>query len=286
MTSPPAGTDAPDSLGTAPLKFKAQLTSLAPARIVPRMRQDLRLLGSAGAIVALSGAGWLLLAWMALDMGHPLVQLTMPGTSEWSAMNVAAMFLMWAVMMAAMMLPSALPTVLTFVRLNVQQGEAGRASVFVAADLLVWTAFSAMATALQWLLQDLDWVDPMIVSTSVPLSASLLVIAGVYQFSPLKRMCLAQCRTPMAFLVAEWRPRAGGAFAMGLRHGLLCAGCCWALMVLLFVGGVMNIAWIAALSLAVAMEKMVPRGDLVANVLGALLIAAGTAKLAMMLAGG
>src|SRR3954453_5459220 len=115
MTSPPAGSVASGSLGTAPLKFKAQLTSLAPARIVHCMRQDLRLLGSAGAIVALSGAGWLLLAGMALDLGDALGQLTMPGTFEWAAMNVAGMFLVWAVMMAAMMLPSALPTVLTFV---------------------------------------------------------------------------------------------------------------------------------------------------------------------------
>jgi predicted metal-binding membrane protein len=249
------------------------------------MHQDLRLSVSAGGMVALSAAAWLLLAWMALDMGHPLVQLTMPGNSDWSAMNAATMLVMWAVMMAAMMLPSALPTVLTFVRLNVQRGEGGRAGAFVAAYLLVWTAFSASATAFQWLLQDLDWVDPMIVSTSVPLTACLLVIAGIYQFSPLKRMCLAQCRAPMAFLVAEWRPGAGGAFAMGLRHGLLCAGCCWALMVLLFVGGVMNIAWVAALSVAVAIEKLAPRGEQVARVLGALLIAAGVFKLGMMLAG-
>jgi predicted metal-binding membrane protein len=152
--------------------------------------------------------------------------------------------------------------------------------MFVAAYLLVWTLFSAGATALQWALQALDWVDPMIVSTSKPLSVLLLAIAGIYQFSPLKRMCLSRCRTPMAFLVMDWRPGARGAFATGLRHGLLCAGCCWALMVLLFVGGAMNLGWVAALSVAVAIEKLAPHGERIATVLGFALLAAGAAKLA------
>ena len=125
----------------------------------------------------------------------------------------------------------------------------------------------------------MDWVDPMIVSTSALLTALLLVIAGLYQFSPLKKVCLSQCRTPLGFLIGEWRAGAKGAFVMGVRHGLFCVGCCWALMALLFVGGVMNLAWIAALSVAVAIEKLAPRGERLAAALGLALIAAGLVKL-------
>jgi predicted metal-binding membrane protein len=120
----------------------------------------------------------------------------------------------------------------------------------------VWTTFGGLATILQWALQELDWIDPMIASSSMALNVTLLLIAGAYQFSPLKRMCLARCRSPITFLLSEWRPRSGGAFAMGLRHGTSCTGCCWALMLLAFVGGVMNIAWIAAISFAVGIEKL------------------------------
>jgi len=237
-----------------------------------------------GLLLAAVLAAWALLAWLAFDMGHPLAQLTMPGWSHWSALNVAAIFAMWAVMMAAMMLPAALPTIAMFTRLHQARGESGRAHAFIAAYLLVWTAFAAAATALQWLLQWADWVDTMIASSSAALDAVLLLIAGAWQFSPLKRLCLAKCRTPVMFLLGAWRPGVAGAFAMGLRHGLLCAGCCWALMLLLFVGGAMNLAWVGALSLAVALEKLAPQGERIAAVLGALLLAAGGLRLAVVLA--
>ncbi|WP_255428099.1 DUF2182 domain-containing protein [Ramlibacter cellulosilyticus] len=238
-----------------------------------------RPLATTGLAVAVALAAWALLAWMALDMGHPLVQLTMPGAPDWSPANVAAIFAMWSVMMAAMMLPSALPMLLAFARMEEQPGQAGRARAFEAAYLAVWVGFSALATGLQWVLQWMDWVDPMIVSTSKELNAGLLLIAGAYQFSPLKRVCLARCRTPAAFLVGEWRPHVRGAWVMGLRHGAMCVGCCWALMALLFVGGVMNIAWVAALAVAVAVEKMVPGGERVAMVLGLALIAGGLSRM-------
>jgi predicted metal-binding membrane protein len=231
-------------------------------------------------LLAASVAGWAALAWLALDMGHPLAQLTMPGWSQWTLANVVAVLAMWAIMMAAMMLPSALPMTLTFVHLSTCEGEPARGRLFVAAYLLVWIAFSAAATALQWALQALDWVDPMIVSTSRPLTVVLLLVAGAYQFSPLKKLCLARCRAPMPFLLGEWKPGPWGAFRMGGRHGVLCLGCCWALMVLLFVGGAMNIAWVAALSVAVAIEKLAPHGDRIAALLGLVLIAAGVVRLA------
>jgi predicted metal-binding membrane protein len=232
-------------------------------------------MAQAKAVLAASVAAWAFLAWIAVDMGHPLVQLTMPGAPDWSVLNVLAVFVMWAVMMAAMMLPSALPMILAFLRLSERGGEPARARMFVGAYLLVWAGFSAVATALQWMLQAVDWVDPMIVSTSPVLSGALLVIAGVYQFTPLKKVCLDTCRTPVGFLMGEWRGGAAGAFRMGLRHGLFCAGCCWAVMALLFVGGVMNLPWIAALAIVVAIEKLAPRGERIAMVLGVVLIAAG-----------
>jgi predicted metal-binding membrane protein len=229
-------------------------------------------------VLAVSMIGWLFLAWISLDMGHPVAQLTMPGSSSWGAANVLAIWLMWALMMAAMMLPSALPMILTFVQMALRAGERRRARGFVAAYLLVWFAFSAAATAIQWALQAVGWVDPMIVSRSAVLTAVLLLVAGLYQFSPLKKVCLSYCRTPMGFLLGEWRAGTRGAFVMGARHGLFCVGCCWALMALLFVGGVMNLAWIAALSVAVAVEKLAPGGERLAAALGIVLIAAGLLK--------
>lgn len=242
-----------------------------------------RRLPGAVLLAAASLGGWAVLAWMALDMDHPWVLSTMPTGPSWSPENVGAIFAMWAVMMAAMMLPSALPVLLAFVRLSVQQGERARARTFVAAYLAVWAGFSAAATALQWALQSMDWIDPMIVSRSPALNAALLLVAGAYQFSPLKRACLAQCRSPFGFLLGEWRAGARGAFVMGLWHGMLCTGCCWALMLLLFVGGVMNLAWVAAVAVAVAVEKLAPRGDQVGRAMGAGLFAAGSLKLLAML---
>src|SRR5262245_43520783 len=230
-------------------------------------------------LLAVSAAGWAFLGWIAFDMGHSLARLTMPATAHWSAANLFAIGCMWAVMMAAMMLPSALPMALVFVELCARNGERARSRSFVAAYLLVWCAFSAAATALQWVLQAAGWVDPMIVSTSALLTGALLVIAGVYQFSPLKRVCLAHCRTPMGYLLGEWRPGARGGFVMGLRDGLVCLGRCWALVALRAVGGVMKLAWIAALSIAVAIEKLVPRGDRLGALLGLVLIAAGLVRL-------
>jgi predicted metal-binding membrane protein len=230
-------------------------------------------------LVAASLIAWAFLAWIVVDMSHPFARLTMPASPDWSASNLFAIFAMWALMMAAMMLPSAMPMILTFVAMSRGSGDAARGHGFVVAYLAVWGAFSVAAAAAQWVLQRLGGVDPMLVSSSSALSAALLLIAGVYQFSPLKRLCLSRCQTPMGFLLGEWRPGARGAFVMGLRHGLHCLGCCWALMALLFVGGVMNLAWVAALSIAVALEKLLPRGARIAAALGIALLAVGGVKL-------
>lgn len=231
------------------------------------------------AVSALSIAGWVFLAWLALDMETPVAQLAMPISADWSAGNLLAVAAMWAVMMVAMMLPSALPMVLVFAEVARRSGEPARARAFAGAYLLMWLAFAGAATLAQWMLQRLGRVDPMAVSTSAVLSAVLLLLAGVYQFSPLKRACLRSCRTPLAFLLGAWRPGVAGAFAMGLQHGLLCLGCCWALMGLLFVGGAMNLSWVAALAVAVAIEKMAPGGERLGRWLGLALLLAGALKL-------
>jgi predicted metal-binding membrane protein len=236
----------------------------------------------AAAVLVISLIGWGFLAWLTIDMSHPFAQLTMPGSPSWSVASLLAIWLMWAVMMGAMMLPSALPMILTFTDLSLRSGEQTRGRSFLAAYLLVWFAFSIAATALQWAFQAMGWVNPMVVSTSAVLTGLLLVIAGLYQFSPLKKVCLSHCRTPMGFLLGEWRAGVRGAFVMGLRHGLLCVGCCWALMMLLFVGGVMNLAWIAAVSVAVAVEKLASRGQWLGAALGLVLMAAGLVKLLLL----
>jgi predicted metal-binding membrane protein len=233
-------------------------------------------------LLGISVAGWLFLAWLATDMETPFAQLAMPTSRDWSAGNLFAVWAMWSVMMVAMMLPSAMPMILTFVRVAQRNGEQGRGHAFVAAYLLVWLGFGAAGTAVQWGLQQFGWVDPMAVSRSTPLNALLLLLAGVYQFSPLKRACLQSCRTPFSFLLGQWRPGRAGAFAMGLRHGVLCLGCCWALMALLFIGGMMNVAWVAALAIAVAIEKLAPGGELISALLGLGLLVAGLAKLILI----
>ena len=197
---------------------------------------------------------WLLLLWGALNMDSPAARLMMP-LSAWSLANWLAVFIMWTVMMAAMMLPSSGPMILCFAALNRRRGEDARTLVFAAAYLSLWTAFSGAATAAQWALQSIGWVSPMIVSLSSLLSGALLLIAGFFQFSRLKHACLRACRSPPGFLMSDWRGGLLGAWHMGIRHGLYCLGCCWALMALLFVGGVMNLLWIAALTGLVAMEN-------------------------------
>ena len=243
------------------------------------LRDAIRARPSSALIVWLPAlAGWVLLYWGATHMDSAATQLTMP-MADWSAANVIAVFIMWTVMMAAMMLPAATPMVSVFATLNERRGEAGRTVAFVAGYVALWAAFGAAATAAQWALQAWGLLSPMIVSMSPALTGALLVIAGVFQFTPLKHACLRACRSPLGFLLTDWRDGLWGAARMGVRHGLYCLGCCWALMALLFVGGVMNLMWIAALTLLVAMEKLAPKGDTLAKALGVLMIGVGAARL-------
>ena len=226
--------------------------------------------------------GWVFLIWAVLDMTHPLTQLMMPLDPVWSLGNIVAVFVMWSAMMIAMMLPAAAPMVLTFIALCRHKRQAGRAWIFVAAYLAIWAAFSAGATALHWGLQTTNLITPMMASNSIWLTGILLVVAGAVQFTRLKEVCLQHCRTPMGFLLTEWRDGAVGAWRMGFKHGLLCLGCCWALMGLLFVAGVMNLAWVAALTAAVAIEKLHPAGVRIGKFLGGILIVSGIVQIATL----
>jgi predicted metal-binding membrane protein len=212
-----------------------------------------------------TGVAWLYLAYMAWAMAHmdrAAAMLLMPAMTQWRAADLALVFVMWVVMMAAMMLPSAAPMVQMFARSAGAQSS-GRPSglpsgAFAAGYLAVWTAFSALATLAQWGLLELRLITPMMESASRWLSGGLLLGAGAFQFTRFKSACLNKCRSPLGFLMAEWRPGLAGAFVMGMRHGTYCAGCCAMLMLLLFVLGVMNLAWIAVLTLVVLAEKCLP----------------------------
>ena len=191
-------------------------------------------------------------------MGQPMMPM------PWTVATFGAMALMWIAMMAAMMLPSVAPMILLFAAIDRKRTEdsslIGATGLFASAYLLVWAAFSIAATSAQLGLQQVRLLSPAMATGSTALAGALLLVAGVYQLTPLKQACLRQCRSPLDFLTRYWRKGALGALQMGLRHGLFCLGCCWALMALLFVGGVMNMFWVAALALFVLLEKIVPGG--------------------------
>jgi predicted metal-binding membrane protein len=197
----------------------------------------------------------------------------------------ALMFLMWFVMMAGMMLPSAAPTVLLYasmVRKNAARGTVLPAAwIFVSGYVLVWAGFSLAATVLHALLEHAALVTPMMTPASRWLTGGLLVAAGIYQLTPLKDLCLTQCRNPLQFLMARWRPGPAGALRMGLAHGAYCVGCCWALMLLLFAIGVMNLIWVAMIAAFVFVEKLLPAGRITARFAGAALIAVGVTVMAL-----
>ncbi len=203
----------------------------------------------------------------------------------WDIHYWLAMLLMWWVMMVAMMTPSAAPMILLHAAIT-RRGNAGvdrhapatATAAFVAGYLTIWLIFALAATALEWSLERFALVSPMWMwSESATLTGALLALAGAYQLTPLKAACLAGCRSPVEFLSRHWRAGAGGAFFLGLVHGAYCVGCCWALMLLLFAGGVMNLLWIGGLSMIVIVEKLAGFGRSFGRVLGVILFAFGCA---------
>ena len=222
-----------------------------------------------------------------MDMGSAMGNgIAMPNVGSWSAVDWGSMFLMWAVMMTAMMVPTAAPMILVFATVNRKRQEQQRpfvpTSVFMSGYIVVWFGFAAVATAANWGLHANGHLDMMIgETTSVYVGGALLLAAGLFQWSRLKYACLSHCRSPLAFLMTDWREGTGGALKMGLRHGTYCVGCCWVLMALLFVLGVMNLVWIAALAGFVLLEKVVPHGQALSRASGIGLAAWG----ALMLSG-
>jgi len=225
-------------------------------------------------IIAAALAGIAAVAWAymihearAMNLSGVCQCLGMPmggvAGSDWSAGSLLPLFLMWAGMMVAMMLPSAAPMILTFAAVSRNRRRQQRpyvpVGVFIAGYVMIWSVFSALAAVAQWILHREALLSPAMASTSAWLGGLLLLAAGVFQFTPLKHTCLTHCRAPLEFIMTRWREGTRGAFHMGVEHGVFCTGCCWALMCLLFVAGVMNILWIAVLTILVALEKMLPR---------------------------
>lgn len=207
------------------------------------------------------------------DMAGSLAEMAPPGF-----LLIATM---WWVMMIAMMVPSASPAILLYAQVHRARVEAINApptAAFLFGYLACWLAFSLVAAAAQLWLQAVALASPMAMALhSHSVAGLLLIAAGAYQLSPLKNACLAQCRSPAVFLSRHYRPGTAGAFRIGVLHGAFCVGCCWLLMLLLFVGGVMNLAWIAGLALLVAAEKLLPYGEWLARLAGLVLIGWGLA---------
>jgi predicted metal-binding membrane protein len=229
------------------------------------------------------------LAWgYLLYLDHQMMQdmeqaampagMDMPMTRAWTGAEIFFAFVMWIVMMAGMMAPSAMPIVLLFAGAHARRGKSSlrlMTLMFVAGYALVWAGFSALAALAQWALHDAGLLSPSMAAPDARISGAVLCAAGAWQFTPLKRACLLHCRSPLGFFMTHWREGKLGALQMGVRHGAYCLGCCWAAMLVLFVVGVMNLVWVAALALFVLLEKVGPAGMLASRVAGAAMIAAG-----------
>jgi predicted metal-binding membrane protein len=209
-----------------------------------------------------------LLSWLyIIYLYHQMVYMdmnalffAMPMTPEWTHIDFILLFLMWLVMMIAMMTPSVSPLILIFAMINRQRKQQDRpfvnAAYLMAGYFLVWAAFSLVVTALQWLLQQISLINPEMKTTNKIFGSIVLIATGIFQFTPLKQTCLTHCRTPLDFVLQHWKEGKQGALRMGIENGFYCLGCCWMLMALLFVTGIMNLLWVAIIALFVLIEKI------------------------------
>ena len=244
----------------------------------------------AGCIGVIAALAWAYLLYLghqmssSMEYDRMMADMGMAMSEPWRAADVLFTAVMWTVMMIGMMAPSAAPVLLLFAAsVRARQPSSPFAPpvvAFAAGYLLVWTAFSAAAALAQWGLHETSMLSSAMAASSGWLSGSILIGAGVYQFTPVKGACLTQCRSPLGFLLGHWRSGTAGALRMGVRHGVQCLGCCWALMCVLFVVGVMNLLWVAALSAFVLVEKVGPRGVLASRLAGVAAAAAGLLVLA------
>ena len=219
-----------------------------------------------------------------MEMNMNMGSNNMDMKNRWSISMAISMFLMWWLMMIAMMTPSAAPTLLLFHNLKKIGSEGKKALsytyLFLFGYLIIWAIFSLIACIIHKFFDTSSITDAaMMQLKSVQFSGILLITAGVYQFTPLKNACLEKCRTPIDFLSSNNRKGAKGSFIMGAHHGLFCLGCCWALMALLFVGGVMNLFWITGLAFYVLIEKIIIKAGWLDKIMGLILIFFGTSLL-------
>lgn len=241
------------------------------------IRQDrLLFFGSMTLLVVLA---WSYLVFFRTQMSPASMDMSMPDMLPWTISEYLLTFVMWVVMMIGMMTPSAAPMFILFDKLN--QARFGwkqafwRTALFLAGYLVVWIGFSALAMLAQGALHNSALLNDQMATTSPILGGVLFIMAGIYQFTPLKNACLKRCRTPLGFLITNWREGLLGAIQMGVSHGIYCLGCCALLMALLFIGGVMNLLWIAAIALYILIEKVTPIGLVFSRVIGIALIGWG-----------
>lgn len=234
------------------------------------------------ALIAAAGIAW---AWLLRNPMRDGGMQSMAVVQPWSAAYIVPAATMWAVMMIAMMTPSAAPMVLLHARIDPRLSPAVRLRqtlIFATSYLLVWGVFSVAAAALQVGAVSIEIISARTLSVQTPLAgAALLLLAAAYELTIAKRQCLSQCQSPLLFLSRNYRPGAAGAFRMGLKHGLYCLGCCWVLMLLLFVSGVMNLAWVAVLGVLIICEKQAPAHWYANRWLAALLAMSGFAIVAL-----
>ncbi len=252
----------------------------------------------AGALGVLAALAWAYVLWLAADMNMDGMNMSgfrmipsgigamAPAAAPWSAVEFAFVFVMWTVMMVGMMTPSAAPMILMYAQ-GVRQARAdpqrtagkplAATGWFAGGYLLAWTGFSLAATLVQWMLERHALLDVRMASASFLLGAAVLIAVGIYQWTPIKDACLAQCQTPFRFLMSHggFRSTVSGCLHLGFLHGVYCVGCCWVLMALLFVVGVMNVRWIMLLTLLVLLEKLTPWGRWVARSAGVACVVAG-----------
>lgn len=262
------------------------------AALEPLLRRDRIIV--AAALILLVTIAWGYVLWLAdaISVGgmemrglrmdaNPFGVAIIPSLRPWSAAEFILMFVMWTVMMVGMMIPSAAPTILVYARVARQAAMQGKplasTAYFAGGYLLAWTAFSLVATIGQWLLERASLLSPMMDNTSNIFGGIVLIVAGLFQWTPLKDVCVKHCQAPLMFIQRHggFRRHPLGSLSIGFQHGLYCVGCCWALMALLFVGGVMNALWIAGIAIFVLAEKIIPAGRVLSRIAGLGLTAAG-----------
>jgi len=242
------------------------------------------ILGSVAALTILAWAYLLHLDRSATADHIAMADMGMSGHAPWAMADVWFTFGMWTVMMFGMMAPAAAPVLLIAARARVSPRPAGTRWMplfFGAGYMLVWVGFSAIAALVQWALHDAALLSPAMSAASPRVGGAILIGAGLYQLTPLKHACLAHCQRPLDFLMAHWRTGLAGALRMGAHHGVHCLGCCWALMAVLFVVGVMNLTWVAALAVFVLIEKIAPGAAFVTRIAGVAMIVAGLLRIVL-----